>query len=896
MLVEGEPDEAFPDLIRFNENGEPVEPLAADVRGASKSEMRKKLNAELLRLAAPLLHCGYDDLKQRHRERRIRRAMAAMAAVMALMGGFAGYYAYTAARIAANFREKQINQSKYLADTAISQLKAGDRMTAIRVALDALPDDDNDRPYVAKAEYALNETLYSYHVGGELVADRALVHSQPVSDFDMSLSGDYALTVDQGETVTVFDTKSGEKKAEIKAGIKDNSEVLDVQDAGFLGEDAFIIVYEDKVEGYDINGEIKFSFGDGGDYFRSFKYHADTNRLIVAAQKELFLLNPTDGELIGSVAPITDDSSFGHEMCFSEDGKLFAISIFKSSHNESNTGSVYVLEPDIIEGRFYNADKVYIEQTLFVDNEHLVVASDGYNENGILLGDGSIELIDLGSGAPLWSTGYEYEVYVMAGSSMDMYSRDYTDGAGEEHHSIIFSQNNSLEAIDTQTGEKKCSLKKSSSVTGLFVIKDSPLVYTLERSGAFTVQDVENGREYTDNAVDTGFTIVEAKNARGTIGIQGYQSPDLVLMRYVEGEGMELLGEYDDDVASAAYNADGSLAAVQIGYGETAAFKIFDTGDFSVKGEFTPNDYIDKWAFDDDGILYVFADDKLYRYDASKDETTVAQGSSDDAYYSSYVIDLKARKAIAYRTGFMLIDLDSMETVLELTSEAGIRLAATGGENGDKLLTVTKDAEISVIDISDANSPQETVISDEKLKCFLGTGIENSIDISNDGSKAVFNCQDGTARVYDLANGMISDEIPFDGRYRALLRFSNDGKYLMMQGDDYYFRVYDLDGHRMFAFSDEQLYEIKDVIYESGKIKLVSSSFLYILNEDTYELTAAIDGGRAASMGKGQVLVARYQKLYKFPYMGLDELMDIAGDELNGYELSEEKRLQLNMD
>ena len=46
VLVEGEPEEAFPDLIRFDEEGNPVEPLAADVRGATKAEMKRKLNGE----------------------------------------------------------------------------------------------------------------------------------------------------------------------------------------------------------------------------------------------------------------------------------------------------------------------------------------------------------------------------------------------------------------------------------------------------------------------------------------------------------------------------------------------------------------------------------------------------------------------------------------------------------------------------------------------------------------------------------------------------------------------------------------------------------------------------------------------------------------------------------
>lgn len=65
VLIEGEPGESFPQELLVDKDGRPVEPLAADVRGANKREVDKKLKSEIVRLAAPLLHCTYDDLKQR---------------------------------------------------------------------------------------------------------------------------------------------------------------------------------------------------------------------------------------------------------------------------------------------------------------------------------------------------------------------------------------------------------------------------------------------------------------------------------------------------------------------------------------------------------------------------------------------------------------------------------------------------------------------------------------------------------------------------------------------------------------------------------------------------------------------------------------------------------------
>jgi len=100
VLIEGEPDESFPEELLYeerktvDENGVekmeriPIEPLAADVRGKNKSEIRKKIKEEVIRLAAPMFGCSYDDLKQRHRERMMRRIITGACVVSAIFGSF----------------------------------------------------------------------------------------------------------------------------------------------------------------------------------------------------------------------------------------------------------------------------------------------------------------------------------------------------------------------------------------------------------------------------------------------------------------------------------------------------------------------------------------------------------------------------------------------------------------------------------------------------------------------------------------------------------------------------------------------------------------------------------------------------------------------------------------
>ena len=107
-----------------------LEPLAADIRASLEKEMLKKLRTEILRLISPMLNCGYDDLRQRHRERRIKAVLTASISVSAFFIAFGAVSMYQSMvisrqnqeiskkndEIVAQIQKTQISQSRYLAD------------------------------------------------------------------------------------------------------------------------------------------------------------------------------------------------------------------------------------------------------------------------------------------------------------------------------------------------------------------------------------------------------------------------------------------------------------------------------------------------------------------------------------------------------------------------------------------------------------------------------------------------------------------------------------------------------------------------------------------------------------------------------------------------------------
>lgn len=85
LIIEGEPDEVFPEVLRWeerritDENGESqvvqaaVEPLGADIRERNLFRKLHKLRkTEYMRIAAPIMGCRFDDIFRRNFRRRVR--------------------------------------------------------------------------------------------------------------------------------------------------------------------------------------------------------------------------------------------------------------------------------------------------------------------------------------------------------------------------------------------------------------------------------------------------------------------------------------------------------------------------------------------------------------------------------------------------------------------------------------------------------------------------------------------------------------------------------------------------------------------------------------------------------------------------------------------------------
>ncbi|MDE6638925.1 MAG: TIR domain-containing protein [Acetatifactor sp.] len=284
VLIEGEPEESFPEELLYAEETvtEPdgsvttvrraVEPLAADIRGVSRREMLKALRTEKLRLLAPMFSLNYDDLKQRHRERRMKRILRASLAVAAVFLCFGTFSTAMALRIRNQNRQleeqkerleeqkeqleeqaallqeqsdeiRQQNESLLkeqalnLAEESLRLLEEGDRIGAIRTAIQSLTEYDGlELPYTALGEYALTESMHIYDSGSYIKPRHQMETEGIIRSMVLSPDREKLLTCDDTYTLILWDIATGSRLT-----VRENCRNIRLDSGGyiFLDNDRF---------------------------------------------------------------------------------------------------------------------------------------------------------------------------------------------------------------------------------------------------------------------------------------------------------------------------------------------------------------------------------------------------------------------------------------------------------------------------------------------------------------------------------------------------------------------------------------------------------------------------------------------------------------------------------
>ena len=373
VLVNGEPYETIPEILLSREVADPVtgqvckevlEPLSCDWRMSRRKAMRE----ELPRLAAALLSCQYDELRQRERQYRTQRLIVALSLGLCGCAALAGYYIYSSIQIQKNLDNALINQSQYLSAAAAQELNAGDRMLAVSLALEALPGTGTDRPYVAQAEYALGQALGIYATSSDLQTVGAVACGGNVTRFDVAEDQGVLYTCDQQKMLSAWDLESYRLLASFS--LENSEKALFVNSEG----NALVLDYDGVLRCINPRGELIWQQEGIGDAALS----RDGNMVVCLRDMRLTFFSCSAGEEILPSLPV----SFSDGSVRTEDMLLH---LMQDSYDLGNPllivgtktgGSSYVIsvDPSGAGSRF-----------LLETGEEYAVLKTETTENGLLL-------------------------------------------------------------------------------------------------------------------------------------------------------------------------------------------------------------------------------------------------------------------------------------------------------------------------------------------------------------------------------------------------------------------------------------------------------------------------------------------------------------------------------
>lgn len=635
VLVEGEPAVAFPEELLYREEQElgpdgsvirmktPVEPLAADVRGANYKEIRKKIKSELLRLVAPMFDCSYDDLKQRHREQRTRKILMTSMSVSAacLLFGIvsttmalrikqqntqiraqADEITAQAQEIEQQYREAKRNTAISRSKVAVGYLEQGDRLRAVATAQDALLELSGTGgieagvSYPAETVYALTDSLYLYENGQQILPDRVLEADTAVRVMKLTPRGSRLMTLDASGQAVVWDPEDMTEQIRIDVTVHTGS---GENELAFLGEDCLFCPVGDEVVLYDLSdGNAAPVYRISCEDYVGIIVLQEQKCAMVLSENGYRAIDCTDGSTIyagewgldGMTARTTA------ECIGSEDGRYWAVSLASSyaEENERRMVAVYSVGTGERLGA-YTIEYEYVKSMRF-DGERIYVVSNHSGEHDTTQVTSGMEsclqaFAVGGPDAPVW-TYEKHNGWLFETSCARMDDSSYLLCSGYSDVTVLDKRDGSY--IDLfGFGVEVIKL-------GNYSGSDNFMVFT--RDGVWHYLSMERMEDMVGMLFPacTSANVMDFAIGDGYCVTLPYNSRRVTLYRTAAGEGLEDFYQGDYNYKEALVNGDGScMAAAFYSDSYKTGVDLLDTGTGELRWRYEDDSYYKGMAFVD---------------------------------------------------------------------------------------------------------------------------------------------------------------------------------------------------------------------------------------------------------------------------------------------------------
>lgn len=547
VLVEGEPSDSFPEQLLYKteevieENGEKrtikrtVEPLAADMRGVNNREVKKAMNIEMLRLLAPMFGVTFDDLRQRHRERKLRSNMMIATIITGVAIAF-GVVSSTFAiqinsqknEIAAQNEKLAYNQALSLAEKSNYALSAGRRGEAIDFGLAALTQSDGvDMPYTPEAQCALTDALYVYDEGDRFLPVANLYADSEIVDIFMNSSASYGAAIDMYGKLYVFDLEKGEL-----------FDVVTTNRIEDYAPNTICFVDDMRLAVIDTDGTLSIyniadkqmstpDFAINKAYERV--YSKDCSQYVYFLSADEIILVDKEAFEIAKVIKLVDTSCSYNIADVDDQEKYIALYSDDLEISEQKL-DVYSIDGNIV---FTEAGETFLKNSrIYGDVLYYLTSED--TDDWVYFSN-VIKAVDLKNNESLWE------------SRMDEYGVAITPSMNPESDVMIFMSTNAIAFVDQKDGHIINKMGLDACPAAVYSLDNSANYSLFLENGKLETADAERGAVYT-NVYFTSCTegIKDVMFGKGVIMTVDYSSNEVIVYKHYTAPGVEL---YDGEVS-----------------------------------------------------------------------------------------------------------------------------------------------------------------------------------------------------------------------------------------------------------------------------------------------------------------------------------------------------------
>ncbi len=922
VLIEGEPKQSFPKPLLYEEKREIdvrgetyvyktiAEPFAADYRAPDPQTRKKIIKKKIFRLAAPILGCRYDDLKQRHREQRNRRIFAAVTAVALLAVAFGVYNYMQNQKILENFRKQQITQSRFLADTSSRLLEQGDRTKAIQIALEALPKslENPERPIVPSAEYALSKALQAYAIGNELVPDYTVELDAVAKDKMLfAPSGLFFATLDQRGTIHLFELENGNRIAKLSPPSSDDTPER-FYDFRILPDDRLIAFGNTSVMCADgATGEVLWSLSYADIKGESFSVLFDSSPFFavsgdgtsvavrLSGEESCYVLSAEDGSILSNVLYDAEDL-FLSEIALSEDGSRLAF-LFSDIILEGSNAVVQTV--DVQSGAMLSGFELSYSGTFylsFTEDERLVCGtfdfSNWYDESGDIDMRFSCHRSD--DGGEVWTSDFSVQrsrLDVLIKETSLIHSEEYSDR-------VLLVVENKILTFDLETGMLNSEVIAPSSVSGYMINEETGYMVYVTGLGHVKWINLYLGREYKDLDFFIQANVLTMSGKSGVMVLVPDDSKTVMVYSYVEAPDRETVYEFTDvDYRSLSLISPDDkylLHCFQVAGTDGTRAYLFDAKTGALTSEFELESYVMGAAFDGDRVLFALQDGALLAYKT---------GEEDPERFSSVLKSVMSVEVSGDQRHIVLMNYLNLVMVevstgdvvceLELGDDLENVISYVAISDDGKFLLLRDDTGVYAVRTED----REEISFESRID--LSQGYNCAVVFDETADRAAIPCVDQCIRIVDLKTGKIVSTIEASIESNFSGCFIEDGSILMYQTDDYRIRAASVDTGRLVYTGEDDIYQVERWVRcpEREVLAAVSGrkAILFGIGEGIHPL-AEVPEFESFSADGAEVFILDIDILYRFPYRELEDLVRIAKEILGDRELSEESRIKYYLD